>query len=467
MNRPSAFGKTTPPDTLLAGREKRRLIFMAVLLGILLIGYVVTRFQASEQEAAMNEELEQEIEEPLVEEVVVPKLDLTLLEGKVHDATESERLLRESEGLAVLVDYVRGFGEGHFAALGRRELDPSALTEVTSDPSAFRGHAFRARGWIEEVRRRALPNGEERVDGRLRLEDGGYAYFTVLEAPASVIVDDFVRVDGVFFKLFRDEGEDGQWVEGPYLVGTQLVRSYARPEKLDTEELRSRLARVTDDSIAEGITRFEGDAGLARWYLMGWARDIGEAETDWAAAPELDNAAMSELLKNGKAHRGDPYRIPISRNLHTYTLDAGENPLRIDTETVGWIGNFMWHNRARLIHFGMPGAHPELEQARLVRGHGFFFKNVAYEDVNGVTRVVPYFVLSHLEPFIPAQDTLRTRDFALFVAGMTILLILLFVVLLLRDRRKARQFQEELVRRRRARRERAASQPPDPGPKSA
>ncbi len=467
MSRPPLFGKQPPPDKVLAGREKRRLIFMAVLLGILLIGYAVTRFQASEQEAAMTEELEESIEEPLVEEVVVPELDRSRLEGKIHDATESERLLRESEALAVLVEYVRGFGEGHYAALGRRDLDPSVLAEIAADPDSFRGSAFRARGWIDEVRRRERPGDGEEIDGRLRLEDGGYAYFTVLDAPESLILDDFVRVDGVFFKLFRDEGEDGEWIEGPYLVGTRMVRSYPRPGEIDTEELRSRLARVTDDSISEGITRFEGDAGLARWYLMGWARDVGEAETDWAAAPELDNAAMTELLKNGREFRGKPFRIPISRNLHTYTLDAGENPLRIDTETVGWIGNFMWHNRARLIHFGMPGAHRELEKARLVRGHGFFFKNVAYEDVNGVTRVVPYFVLSHLEPFVPPQDTLRMRDFALFVAGMTILLIVLFVVLLLRDRRKARQFQEELIRRRRARRERAGSPPSGPGPASA
>lgn len=466
MTRPPTFGQKTPPDALLAGHEKRRLIFMAVLLVILLLGYLIARFQASQQETTQNRELEQAIEETLEERVVVPELDLTRLAGKVHDSTESERLLRESEGLRELVDYVRGFGDAHFSALGRRDLDPTALAEISAEPDAFRGHAFRARGWVEEIRRRELPAGGGQIDGRLRLESGDRAFFTVLAAPENLIPDDFVRVDGVFFKLFRDEGESGEWIEGPYLVGARMVRSYARAERIDAETLWSWLSRVRDDSISEGITGFEGDAALARWYLMGWAQGAGETETDWESAPELDNAAMTELLKNPREWRGRPFRIPVSRNLHTYTLSAGENPLRVDTETVGWIGNFMWHNRARLIHFGMPGAHSELEQAKLVQGHGFFFKNYAYEDVNGVTRIAPYFVLSHLEPFIPAEDTLRTRSLALFVAGMTIFLILLFVVLLLRDRRRTRQFQEELARRRRARRARIGAQPPTSDPQN-
>jgi hypothetical protein len=212
---------------------------------------------------------------------------------------------------------------------------------------------------------------------------------------------------------------------------------------------------VEDDS-AENITgMMSGPAFDAQWMLLSHANSERAAAIDWDSAPELDNAAMVKILVNGAAHRGAPYRIPISRDLGIWTQDPGENPARLETVTTGWIGNFTWTNQAGLIQFVMAGEQPQLQESKLVRGHGFFLKNFAYEPRDGGLRVAPFFVLASIEPYTAVYDP--TADYIMYgIGAVTVLLIGSFAAFLLWDRRRSRVLQQELVRRRRERRQRTA-----------
>src|SRR5690606_32052809 len=108
-------------------------------------------------------------------------------------------------GIEILLDHVSGFGDPHFAALDVQPLDEEVHAALLLDPGAHRAQAFRARGTLESLARREGRDGREQVEGRLRTEQGGTVYFSVHRAPPSLSEGDFVRLDGLFFKAFRDE----------------------------------------------------------------------------------------------------------------------------------------------------------------------------------------------------------------------------------------------------------------------
>ncbi len=453
MKRPSPIPGTDAAQAgLFTKSERNRMVVMVVVLIGLVVAFVATLAQKEKHERAREADLPEE--RVYTESVDLPVLDRERIDGKIRDGQAGDRILIETGPSQALFEYVAHFLGPHYRALGLRDLTPAIVEEIIADPEAFRARPYRVRGWVEELYSRQLDGGEHEHSGWIRLEDRSVVHFLVHDIDAGIIRDDFVRLDGVFFKLFLDEGESG-WEEGPFLIGTRIVRSYDSVEPFDEEGFSHCLAVVEDDS-AENITgMLSGAAFDAQWMLLDYAAAQAGADTDWESAPELDNAAMVELLVDGTAHRGDPYRIPISRSMGIWTQDPGENPARLEMVTTGWIGNFTWTNQAGLIQFVMAGEQPELEQSELVWGHGFFLKNFAYEPRDGGMRVAPFFVLASLEPHNAPFDP--TADYIMYgLVALTVVLIGSFAAFLLWDRRRSRVLQEELVRRRRERRQRSA-----------
>lgn len=450
----SIFGRAPSPELFDKG-DKRRLILMSVTLVVLLVVFVVAQLQRGNADEGADARTLQATGEPdLAEEaeVVVPPFDLELLRGKVSDSRETDRVLRESGGLEELGRYVRGFGDPQFAALAVRELDAQALAELRAEPEAQRAKPYRARGTLLEVEYGQELEGRAQIDGVLELEHGGNVFFSVQQASDIPVAGDFVRIDGLFFKLFRDELESGEWSEGPLLVGNRLVPSSPQLEPYDDADFAALLAEVEDDSTSS-MTGLGETAGRARWELLRYSGRPEVAAIDWEQAPELDAALLSRLVREGAQFRGQPLRIPVSRVQDARLRSAGENPLRLPRTTVGWIGNSNWTGGPGVIQFVMLPQETSFAPGAYVTARGFFLKNLAYEDRSGVLRTAPYFVLHTLEGFVIPEDTL-IRNIAWMVAALTLGLALLFFVLLLRDRKKSQQFQAELVRRRRARRER-------------
>lgn len=445
------FGQLEAQDSFFSKGERNRLILLSGLLVLVLIVFVGALMQRSSYERAARQEPP---EEPrFEEEVVLPRFDPALVEGQVADAERDERVLLESAPYDAMFRFVAQSGQVYFRALGPRVLDAEARAELVAAPEKHRAQPYRMRGFLESVRSRTRPDGLEEQRGRLRLEDGSVAHFAAQKLAEGLIVDDFVRFDGLFLKLYSVEGESG-WEEGPLFVGALVARSFARIEEVEPDQLRSRLALVQDDSI-DSVTMLDGEAFDAKWLLMLHAAGHTHEEVDWEAAPVLDNAQLAAIQREGAAARGKAFRIPVSRNMGSYTIDPGENPARMELVTEGWIGNTTWTAQSGLIKYVLPRAASELETANFVRGRGFFLKNLAYVPRDGGMNVVPLFVMSSLEPFVPTPDnSVDTVTYA--VLGITLALLVLIPLLLLRDRRKSAQLQRELVRRRQERRERAS-----------
>jgi hypothetical protein len=448
-----------PKDTRAAQRaaalraaqsQRNRLVFLSALLVLIVAALFAAKMQRTRLAGQDQEKLPAPAEEA-TETIAVPPFDAAALDTMVADAQPGDRVLSEPAALEKLIEYARLLTPTHFRALGTRVLTPDLQQAIEGDPSAFRAKAFRVRGYVESIQARehrgppGSPSTEYR--GTLRLEDGRAVHFVVLDVPHGTTSDSYLCIDGLFLKLYSVEGEGG-WVEGPLIVGPRAVRSYpALPGGGAPEDFPgSILATVVDDTIYEAAP----PPKEAEWALMAFARDLEPGAVDWNAAPELDNAVMTEMLRDGAAWRGRPVRLPVVENQGSWVEDPGENPARIDAVTTGWIGSWEWTNAAGVIHYTMPFAQPELQRAKSITGRGFFFRDERYEAKSGL-RVAPLLVMASIETFTPPEPV--NLNWLLYgLGGLTIGLVLVIWVLLMRDRRRSHALREELVRRRRARR---------------
>jgi len=445
--------EAAPDGKLLNSGERKKLVFMGVLVVLVVATFVYVQLQDSKRSA---DELNQiaDADEEFTEQLIVPSLPADTLAGKVLDAREGDRVLLQRETLDPLLEYTDSFHAGHFIALGIRPLDAEAQASLSAAPEEHRAAAYLARGWLDDLDQRIGPEGKREHHGRLRLEDESFCHFVVGDLPEGLIIDDFVRLDGLFLKLFRSEGEDG-WVEGPLLVGPELVDSWPRPKEIEQVEIFTKLAQITDDTIDGGLTGLGGETFDAQWLLMDSLLRGADEGLDWEKAATLEDGTLVDLMTNGHEWRGAPFTIPIARNMDLWTSAAGENPARVDKITMGWIGSWTWtNNKSAVLHYVMPYDAEHLRGAKLISARGYFIKNFAYETRDGNLRVAPFFVLSHLEEFIPPVDN-TIKYIGIGVCSLAGAIIILIFFGLRRDKRRAAEFQADLVRRRRARRERA------------
>ncbi len=448
------------PETTLGftPREKRRLFVLS--LASALVAAVIAGLLLRSRSSGDLGGLPAGEPEELAPAVSLPAVDAQRLDALVQDARAEDRVVLESEALDVALDTARLLTPRHFRAMDQVELDAATAAGLLADPGAQRGRPFLARGWIEELRQRQrgpanAPEHPPLHVGQLLLEDGTVAYFVALQLPDDSLLGDYVRVDGLFLKVFSDESSEqrGTWIEGPLLVAPQAIRSY--PDLGRVTEIDPKFERlVLDDyllSPAGEAPRMEGLPFEALWHLMAYVRDLPAGAVDWSSAPELDGETLRAVLADGRAHRFQPFRIPLGRLQGNRVRRPGENPARMAQYSEGWIGNTTWKN---VIQFQAPTAYHDLELADYVHGRGFFLKNFAYESAQGL-RVAPAFVLVSLHSHVPSAPPLF-RHLTYAVVGTTVLLTLLFVVLLRRDKRSSERFERDLVRRRRARAERRA-----------
>ena len=437
--------------------ERNRLIGMSVLL--VLVGALWIGSKWKENEYREKEDAEIAIEEkkePVVA-IAVPTVDVEGIKALVADRDELDRVTLERDALELALNNLGPYLDSHFEAMDGRLLDAQADLEIRADPDLARGEMFRVRGVIEdfEIEDRAL---FDLVRGRMRTEDGKVVYFATERVPVGIDHGDWVRLDGLFVKLFRDENEQREWVEGPLIVGPRLAESFEALGPV-TEIDPTRFATITDADLDDGGDL--RDYYLERFELLAHARDLPADAIDWSTVPELTNEKLTEVFEDGERWRCQPFRIPISQLQDGRTVAVGENPARLDRVGQGWIGNFQWLGPAPVIRFQTPFPLEGLAFKDLVTANGFFLMNFKYEAQKGDIRVAPFFVLSSIERYIPAQNNFTT--IALWtVVGIVLMLAALFWLLLMRDKRKASALREELVRRRRERRGRAATAPTAP-----
>ena len=435
--------------------DRIRILIMAGAVIVLGVGYLFTsaqekRYRAQEQDQEQPD-LPGAEEQEVAHSVVVPPFDMPEVLAGIRDSTPAERVIVNGEALTAVFNYGRLLTPRHYEAAGLRDLSPEVRAELERDPSAHRVQPLRMRGWIESLgKRRRSESLPEEWAGSLRLEDDHFAHFVVLEVPPGAAVGQFVRIDGMFLKLYSAEAPSavGGRMQGPLLLGPAAVPSYPRVDTSKQIELTA-LDGVRDDQAGD-VT---GIPERALWQLMARAR-AGDDSVDWSSAPVIDGQVIGELLKDGDAYRGKPFRLEISRNMGGWTESAGENPLRLERLTLGWIGNQTWKGQVPIISFYAPLDKPELRDrngvSKYLTGRGYFFKTKVYERGAGDIGRAPVFVMEAVDVFVPRPDGTPAKMMWGVLVGLVLMIALLWF-LLLRDRKKSVALHEELVRRRRAR----------------
>ncbi len=432
-----------PKQGLFNEAERKRFISMSVVLAMVVGMMVYGWFQAVGERKAKSE-FDAGLAEAPEAVIITPRIDLAELESLTGDATPEQRVLIESGALEELFTPARMLSADHFEPMNGRDLTAELAARIVASPGEYRGQLFRAYGVIEAID--AFDGGgTAHYRGRLRLEDGGTAWFALLKLPTDWgKVGQFVRVDGLLLKVYRGQTEAGRWVDAPLLVSRQAERAYPRMEPVTALDPMV-FADVQDDS-AEGIT---GQPFFPFWTLVSYAQNVPEGAIDWDAAPVLDKEIMEAIFEDGSEWRAKPVRIPGSEVLAIWHLAQPENPVRIPRMIEGWAGNWDW---GRVIKFSAPVGTTELKRNDYMTARGFFLKNLSYEPRDGGVAVVPYFVLHSFESHTPVrQENPMSVVFGLVAIGVLVLVGLVYVSLM-RDRRKANELQAELIRRRRARR---------------
>lgn len=447
----------------MARRDKRRMIVLGA--GVLLIGavyFMAPQFGGDDGAAAALQQIPTQVV-PDIPIEPIPFESPELL-AKIRDDSDASRATLDVEALLPVFTHARRQTPQHFVQLGIRSLDADVAAEVMAAPSEHRLAALRVRGEVVDVERRRREGGT-RDDWLVALRGAGgviaHALFANPPSQASsgnderdaVKLGDFLRLDGLFFKVYRQEVGDA-WLEGPLVVGHQALSSFP---PMDARVARSApaLANVQDDEV--GALHANDDVAL--WQLMARSKLLG-AETNWADAPELDQATLARIFEDGDTYRGAPFRFPISRNMGAVPTRAPENPLGVDVMTEGWIGNVMWRTPVGVVNWLAPYDIENLagwndpQKAQFVEARGWFFRNRVYTKVSGEPGRAPMFVLAGIEPFIPPPDNV-TAAILWFVSGLAFVVVSTIFILLMSDKRKSIELQEALVRRRRARRERA------------
>lgn len=439
-------------------RDRNRLIMMAVAALMLGAAYFGTRLvgdRAQQEEDLLKPEMALPAEDttPLL---TIEFGDTAALES-IADATAEQRLALSDDALSALLMYSLTQTARHYEALGIRDLDAAVSAELAADPGAHRVDPLRARGWLENLskRKRQGASTEEHY-GTLRLEDDSRVHIAFIAPPDESLTEgDFVRLDGLFVQLYKAE-VGGAWHDVPLIAGRKVIPSFPRCSALERDDLLDSLRKnVTDDTIGS-VSEVPHEE---LWKLMAYARDRAD-EIDWSDEEEVlevNSDNLNLILQTGGYFRGRAVRLPISVNMGTHTERAGENCLRLERITTGWIGNFTWKGAAKVIQFIAPADWPELAEyedaARYITGRGFFLKNAIYAKLNGEPGRAPMFVMTAIDIYTPPVDP--TTQYILWgVLGGTLLMIGLVWFLLRRDRKQSAQLQEDLIRRRRARLER-------------
>lgn len=459
----------------LAQRDRNRIIGLAIFAALVGGLYLYSASNAKDKREQQDAELAGAApsRELQAKDIAVIPFDRTDVLEQIEDATEAQQELLQTEPLRVVFDYARLQPASALNALGLRDLEPDTLAGLVADPSAHRLEAFRSRGVIIEASERARPNGlGNDWLGSMRTMSGDVVYFLVGSAPLQpggerlIEAGDYLRVEGLFYGAYRatvdsGDGEGARAVSGPLIVGAKAAPSTAPMDASVALEMPS-LGAVLDDSIGE--IHPKTDFAQAQWELMGHALMHG-SDLDWENVPEITSELLREMYDDGSAFRGKPFRIPVSINMDANALGAGDNALRIEDYTDGWIGNILWKKPAHVVHWYGPFKRTDLlrdtlvDENRYVMAQGYFFRNEVYTTSQGEPARTPLFIMHSVDVFTPEADP-SVAWFAKGVLALTIALIGLIYFLMRADKRKSTKLYEDMLRRKRARRETAKAATP-------
>lgn len=439
---PRMFGEAPPPVN-----ENRKLLIMSG--GVVFLVVALFTMNSKLGMRGGDSETEQQVEE-VADDISVPEVDVPALAALVSDKTEAGRDIQEEEGREFLLDYTSRLAEPHYRALEAPFLDLEISAQIAAAPDDWRGKHVRLRGHLQDMRKKARPDGRSYYDGTLILDDGSPAHFVVERLwREDLELGKSVRIDGVVMKVFRSQA-GSELVEAPLVVGREAVRSYPA---LYTENVgpftESELANITNDGLMNGVGKLPF---YEKWKLMGRAANSAD-DVDWDSVPILTRELLMEYLENGDDYRGTPVRLsPEGVALLNKSTDlAGENPARIERFTDGWISENSWQSVVGAVRFMGPFDAPyEQNDQTVVVGNGFFFKNHSFESMKLGLRVGPVFVFANMD-VLPRPEEKIVGYLMYGVAAGSVGLGIFIFLLLRRDAKSSSEFQKRLSARKRRR----------------
>lgn len=458
----------------LATRDRNRIVgltVVAVLVGGL---YLYASGNAKKKRAQQAAELASSTpaQPDTGQDMVVIPFDQPEILDAIQDGTESAQELLQTEPLRLVFEYARLQPTSALNAIGLKELDTDLIAALIADPKAHRVEAFRARGIIIDAAERARPSGiGNDWIGSLQTLSGAVVHFLVANAPVqadgSRLIEkgDYLSVEGLFYGLSRKtlvlEGAEGpsgpaaaRAITGPLIVGAK-ARGSTPPLTSALAATTPNLVTVIDDSV--GDIRNKSEYYDAKWELMGKALMHGDA-VDWDTVPEINAEILRGIYEDGDAYRGKPFRFPVSINMEGNSLSAGDNPLRLDDYSDGWIGNSVWKKPIPVVRWIGPFGRTDLfrktlvDDNRYITAKGFFFRNEVYTRSLGEPGRAPVFVMHSVDVYTLPKDP-SIAWFAYGVLGLTVLLIGAIYLLLRSDKRKSTELYQDILRRKRARRD--------------
>lgn len=453
FGQPSQGRMTAEQAELLARKDKRRIIILAIGLLVLIGAFVTSQISAKnkkEQEQAANKNAMAVDDGPLESQIYVPEFKRMELLRNIRDSNESEQVQLKEESILAALKYTSKLTPAQYTVLGIYDLNAEMQEVIIANPASHRLDPLRVRGKILDLRHRPETDTTPGTFyGTLEQKDGSRAHFVVSDAgKMDDLPSDFLRLDGLFVQVHHAEIQ-GEWVNAPLLVGRRLVGSYEFLE-LDAELNTPAMALVEDDVATEGS---KGIPYQAQWELLAKASQES-GQIDWANVPKFGDEYLGRMYKGDDSLRGMAFRFPISTSMAARTVEVGENPLHRNQIMKGWIGNYTWTKGNGLIQwigaFDNEALHDYTGKAKLVTGRGFFLKNVVYEMRDGRAGKTPLFVMQSMEIHTPKVDSTE-REILWAMLGLTGVIMVIITWLLSRDKRQNRLLQQKLAERRRAR----------------
>lgn len=340
----------------------------------------------------------------------------------VRDATPAERVQLEREARVHLMEQASTLIWGDLEKLGLRHVPHD---ELLAEPARHRGEPIWALGrvrWIDQ----SMVDGLLEVRGELRDEQERSWLFIVLTEPYDIEVGDVVRVPGFFFKHARMLDHQGEFVDGPLVVGEELLPSSFRipPVTELTPELRERLRRVRDYSL-EGASQRYGSQVF--YELLSFVKH-GSEEAVFPTGSPPPEVAPTELLRFAARHRAEPVRLTgmLLEKRRTLLGPRGENPLGVPQVYELWLNDARAGKNGNVLALSLedPG---DFQRGDIVEVDGLFFRRWAYENRLNEPRMSTLLLARRAQPFVPLVDPvpgiLRQAIIGI-VGGLALLLFL-------------------------------------------